>query len=61
MDGTNMTITGFDQSKKVESYAALLECNTDQLASSHQIKRHFAKLSVIGNLIFNKILNELFI
>lgn len=61
MDGTNMSISGFDQSKKDEAYAALLECNTTQLASSHQIKRYFAKLSIIGNLIFNKILNELFI
>jgi hypothetical protein len=61
MNGTNMSITGFDQSKKDEGYTALLECNTNQLASSHQIKRYFAKLSVIGNIIFNKILNELFI
>lgn len=61
MDGTNMAISGFDQSKKDEGYAALLECDTTQLASSHQIKRYFAKLSFIGNIIFNKILNELFI
>jgi hypothetical protein len=61
MDGTNMSISGFDQSKKDEAYAALLECNTAQLASSLQIKRYFAKLSIIGNFIFNTILNELFI
>src|SRR5680860_492951 len=44
-----------------EGHAAVLECGTDQLASSHQIKRYFAKLSFIGNAAFNKILNELFI
>lgn len=61
MDGTNMSISVFDQSKKDEVYAALLESNTAQLASSHQIKRYFSKLSIIGNFIFNTILNELFI
>ena len=61
MDGTNMSISGFDQSKKDEAYAALLETNTALLASSHQIKRYFAKLSIIGNFIFNTILNEMFI
>lgn len=61
MDGTNMSISGFDQSKKDEGYAAILECDTAQLASSHQIKRYFLKLSILGNGVFNKILNELFI
>ena len=41
IDGTNMAISGFDQSKKDEGYACLLECKTDQLASSHQVKRFF--------------------
>jgi len=31
------------------------------MASSHQVKRYFGKLSCITNLIFNKILHELFI
>ena len=61
MDGTHMAISGFDQSKGDEGYAALLECKTDQMASSHQIKRFFGKLACINNHIFNKILNELFI
>ena len=61
IDGTNMAISSFDQSKKDEGYACLLECKTDQLASSHQIKRFFGKLSCITNPVFNKILNELFI
>lgn len=61
IDGTNMSISNFDRLKKDEGYAAMMECKADQLASSHQIKRYFAKLGVITNLVFNKILNELFI
>ena len=61
MDGTNMAITGFDQLKNDEGYAALLESKTSEMASSHQIKRYFAKTSIITNLIFNKILHELFV
>jgi len=61
IDGTNMAMSGFDQSKNDEGYAALLECKPDQMASSHQIKRFFGKLSFITDLIFNKILNELFL
>lgn len=61
IDGTNMAISGFDQSKKDEGFAALLECNSCELASSHQIKRFFAKMSFINDLVFNKILHELFI
>ena len=56
-----MSISGFDQGKNDEGYAALLECKREQMASSHQIKRFFGKLSFITNLIFNKILNELFV
>lgn len=61
MDGTNMAISGFDQMKKDEGYAALLENKTDEMASSHQIKRFFIKISLITSLIFNKILHELFV
>jgi hypothetical protein len=61
IDGTNMAISGFDQSKEDEGYASLLEYKTDQMASSHQIKRFFGKLSYITSFVFNKILNELFI
>ncbi len=61
IDGTNMAISSFDQSKKDEGYASLLECTTDQMASSHQIKRFFGKLSCITGFVFNMILNELFI
>jgi len=61
MDGTNTAISYFDQLKTDEGYAAILELNSEELASSHQVKRFFLKLSVITNLIFNKIIHELFI
>ena len=61
MDGTNTSISYFDQLKTDDGYAALLENSTEELASSHQVKRFFAKLSVVTNLVFNKILHELFV
>ncbi len=61
MDGTNTAISHFDQLKTDDGYAAILENSTENMASSHQIKRFFIKLSVITSLIFNKILHELFI
>jgi len=38
IDGTDMAISGFDKIKNDQGYAAILECKTTQLASSHQIK-----------------------
>jgi hypothetical protein len=61
IDGTDMSISGFDSRKTDEGYAALLENKTDELASSHQIKRFFSKLSIIPNSVYCKILHELFI
>ena len=56
-----MPISRFDHKKNHEGYSALLKCKPDQMASSDQIKRFFGKLSFITNLIFNKILNKLFV
>lgn len=61
IDGTHTAISHFDQLKPDHGYAALLETKTEQLASSHQIKRFFMKMIVINNLVFNKILHELFV
>lgn len=61
IDGTDTSISGFDHKKTDEGYAALLENTTEEMASSHQIKRMFIKLSIVSNLIFNRILHELFI
>lgn len=61
MDGTNMSISSFDQLKRDEGYTALLENKSNEMASSHQIKRFFAKLKFGTNYFFNLILNELFV
>ncbi len=61
MDGTNMSISSFDQLKNDEGYAALLENKSNEMASSHQIKRFFVKVSIVTNYFFNLVLHELFI
>jgi len=61
IDGTDMSMTAFDRRKRDSSYAALLECAQQDLASSHQMKRFFRKFTVVGDLIFRKLLAELFI
>lgn len=61
IDGTDMSISGFDRKKKDKGYAALLENHTSDMVSSHQIKRFFIKFILIKDGIFNKILHELFI
>jgi len=61
IDGTDMSISGFDRKKKDEGYAALLENHIQEMASSHQIKRFFIKFIFIKDAVYNNILHELFI
>jgi hypothetical protein len=61
IDGTDMSISSFDHKKEDEGYTALLENNLGDMATSHQIKRFFLKISIINNLIFNVIIHDLFI
>lgn len=61
IDGTDMSISGFDKKKQDESYAAVLENSVEEMASSHQIKRFFKKLSIVPAFVFRKILKTLFI
>ena len=61
IDGTDMSISSFDQKKKDKGYAAVLENQEKEMASSHQIKRMFIKLSIIPNQLYNRILHHLFI
>jgi hypothetical protein len=56
-----MSMTGFDTRKNDQGYAAVLENKLSQMASSHQMKRFFSKLSIIPNKLFRRILHELFI
>lgn len=60
MDGTDMSMCSFDRRKRDEAYAALLENRPDQMATSHQIKRMFRKLGVVGQMVFRTFLLELF-
>jgi hypothetical protein len=60
MDGTDMSISSFDKKKKDKGYASVLENTESDMASSHQIKRMFTKFSVIPNILYDKILHELF-
>ena len=61
IDGTDMSISGFDKKKQDKGYAAILENTPNDMASSHQIKRMFSKFTVLHNVLYNKILHELFI
>ena len=61
LDGTDMSISGFDKKKTDKGYTAILENKEADMASSHQIKRMFAKLSFIPNKLYSNILHELFI
>ena len=61
IDGTDMSISGFDKKKTDKGYTAILENKEADMASSHQIKRMFAKLSFIPNKLYSNILHELFI
>ena len=61
MDGTHMSMTGFDTKKNDQGYAAVLENKPFEMASSHQMKRFFVKLSIIPNKVYQMILHRLFI
>ena len=61
MDGTDMSMSGFDKKKTDKGYASVLENTENDMASSHQIKRVFMKFSVIPNWLYDKVLHELFI
>ena len=61
LDGTDMSMTGFDTKKNDQGYAAILENKLSEMASSHQMKRFFTKLSIVPNKLYRMILHELFI
>lgn len=63
IDGSKLDLVVFDELRKDSSYAQLLEMVTDDLASSHQIKRMFYKFKNQQRHIipFREVLNDLFI
>ncbi len=60
-DGTSRHLIYFDQLKKDEGYAAVMENNKKDMLSSHQTKRFFKAFSWIAGGVFRKILKRLFI
>ena len=63
IDGTYMSMEGFNDKKNDRGYTSLLENSKETMVSSHQIKRFFRKLmnSKIGNSVFRKIQQQLFV
>ena len=61
IDGTETSISSFDTRKTDTGYASVIENTMEEMASSHQIKRFFAKMSFIKSKIFNNILHQLFL
>ncbi len=60
-DGTSRHLVYFEQLKKDQGYAAVIENAPSEMCSSHQIKRFFGAFSWVSGGIFRKILKRLFI
>ncbi len=60
-DGTSRHLTYFEQLKKDQGYAAVIENPPSEMCSSHQIKLFFGAFSWVSGGVFRKILKRLFI
>ena len=60
-DGTSRHLVYFDQLKRDEGYAAVLENSLGEMVSSHQVKRFFKAFSWLCGGVFRRILKRLFI
>jgi len=61
MDGTSRHLTYFDYLKKDQGYAASLELTSDEMLSSHSVKRFFKAFSMPMIWGFRKLMNQLFL
>ena len=61
MDGSDLTIQGFDRLGKDEGYAAALEVNQEEMLSSHTVKRFFKKFRGGRHKVYRRVLLELFV
>ena len=61
IDGTDMSISSFDKKAADKGYTAILENRKEEMAPYHQIKRMFIKFAVVSNVLYDRILHELFI
>jgi len=60
-DGTSWHLVYFDQLKRDEGYAAVMENTSGEMIGSHQVKRFFKGFSWLCGGLFRKILKQLFI
>jgi len=60
-EGTNPHLTHFDELKRDGGYAATVEADPDELASSHQMKRFIKSFNLNCWKVFRRILCQLFI
>ena len=60
-DGTSRHLVYFDQLKRDEGYAAVVENGMGEMVSSHQVKRFFKGFSWLCGGIFRRILKRLFV
>ena len=61
VDGSNRSISGFDELRNNESYAALLEEKKESLVGSDIVKRFFRKFIGRMHSIFRPVLHWLFV
>lgn len=61
MDGTGQHLTYFDDLKSDEGYAAGLQRTSDQLVSSHPVKRLFGRISFVAHAHFRPLLQRMFL
>lgn len=61
VDGTSYALSRFDELKKEQAYASVIECEEGELCSSHSIKRFFRKFSYSKMKLFRRLLLRLFI
>ena len=60
-DGTSRHLVYFDQLKRDEGYAGVIENTSEEMIGSHQVKRFFKAFSWVCGGSFRKILKRLFI
>ena len=60
-DGTSRHLVYFDQLKRDEGYAAVMENGLEEMVSSHQVKRFFKAFSWLCGGVFRRILKQLFV
>jgi len=61
IDGTDLSLTGFDRLKQDEGYASVLEIKQSDMLSSYMVKRFFKKFTGFKHLLLSQILTELFV